>query len=191
LKKIGLVFAQGIGLGAAVGLCLAGGTAILYQAVHTSGTGDSAGSVTVYFLTVGFLLGLLSGWALALKTVFSNALGFLFVKIAEGVPVPESPVGTEWSRKMEGIFREALQPMPPLFRRFVNYFMVSRFHQVEKINRFMEKAGIQEGLSSPPPDWRTKTALRFFLRPLRAFFNVVHAILFLVCCFFWALPFFR
>ena len=92
---------------------------------------------------------------------------------------------------MEDVFRDALQPMPPLFRRFVNFYMVDRLRESDRVNRALEGSKDKEPQAAYPPEWRSKAVLRFFLRPLWNFFFLVFAVLFLICCFFWSLPFFK
>src|ERR1041384_3612292 len=180
VKQFALVFARGIGLGLGIGLCLAGAVAIFYRATHAPGPQGTATAVLVYLLVVGGLMGMLGGWALALQMVFSNALASLFMKIAELVPVPATEVGEGWAGKMETFFREVLQPMPPFFRKFVNFFMVARFHEYGRINRAIDKAKRRGGQPSYSSEWMSRVALHYFMEPLWILFYIVYAVLFLI-----------
>ncbi len=187
---IGL-FAQGIGLGFGVGLCLAGAVGVLFRMAHGADPNFQAGHVPVYFLVVGGVLGLLGGWCLALQGVLQGLLGALFLKIAERVPASGARVGEEWGNQMEGIFRQVLEPLPGFFRKILHLFLIARFKHYERINEAVDLAKGKEPSGTYSPQWISRVILGYFLWPLRVFFYLTYAILFLIACLLWSFPFFR
>lgn len=194
LKKYIGLFAKGIGLGLGLGLCLAGLAGILLRAVHSGEAGFQPGRADLYFFVVGAFMGIIGGWCLSLQMILDNLLTALFLKILELVPLPAAPlpvVGEEWARKMETLFHEILQPMPGLFRRLVEAFLVPRLADYGRINRALDKARKK----GPPPastaQWMSLAVLHYFLEPLWLFFYAAYAILLFVSCVFWSFPFFK
>lgn len=188
-KYIGL-FAKGIGLGLGLGLCLAGAVGLLYRAIHSADANPHYGRATVYFVVVGGLMGLIGGWCLSLQMILGGLLSTLFLRISELVPVPAGAVTEEWGNKMEMFFQEVLKPMPSLFHKIVESFLVVRFRDYAKINRAIDKAKRKKPAATYSPEWMSQVALHFFLEPLWLFFYGAYVILFLSCCVFWSLAFF-
>ncbi len=185
MKKMAGIFIQGIALGSILGLCLAEGLALIFRVTH----GTTVGHTTLYFLVVGGLMGFLGGWCLALQMVLNHLLSLLFFQISQLVPLTGSVIGEEWVSRMETFFREVLRPMPKLFGRLVNYFLVTRFRDYGRVNRSIEKAKKQQRLQAYSPEWTARVVLHYFLEPLWAFFYTAYVILFGVTCVLWSIPF--
>ncbi len=187
-KYIGLL-ARGMGLGLALGLCLAGAAGLLYRAVHSAEPIPRYGHVNLYFFVVGGLMGLVGGWCLSLQMILSGLLSTLFLKISELVPLSASTVTEEWASKMEIFFVEVLKPLPSFFSRIVETFLVVRFRDYGRVNRAIDKAKRKEPLKTYSPEWMSQVALHFFLEPLWVVFYAAYVILFMITCVFWGLAF--
>jgi hypothetical protein len=190
MKNLVFLFLKGILLGSGVGLCLAGAVGLLYHSTHGPKPQALFGGPSLYFLVVGGVLGNLGGWCLALQMILLNLLTSLFMKISELVPAPASVVGEEWAKKMEGFFHQILEPMPVLFRKFVEFFLVTRFEDYGRINRALDKAKKNEPSGKFTSQWMSMVLLHYFLEPLWLFFYAVYVILFLISCILWSFPFF-
>jgi hypothetical protein len=182
------LFARGIALGLAIGVCLAGVVGLLYRTVHSP---DASPLVYFYFFSVGSVMGLIGGWCLSLQMTVNEVLSSLFLKISEKVPAPAAAVTEEWAKKMEGFFAEGLKPLPSLLRKIVAAFLAVRFRDYTKINRVIEKAKQRTPVATYSPEWMSQVALRFFLEPVWLFFYGAYGVLFLVSCVFWSLAFFH
>jgi hypothetical protein len=191
MKKYFAMLLQGIGLGIAAGLCLAGAASLLYQNTRATGGFYFGGDVTIYMIVIGAFIGTLAGWCLALQWVLMDLMNVLVARISALVPLAASHIGGEWAGRVEMVFREVLKPLPGLFGRFVNYFLVRRFKDHDRANRALEKVREKNPDRIYSPEGLAQLALGYYLMPLWKFFFVTYAVLFLVCCFFWALPFFR
>jgi hypothetical protein len=191
MKKYFAMLLQGIGLGIGVGLCLAGAVSLLYQRTHAVSGFFFGGEVTIYMIVIGGFIGTLAGWCLALQWVLADLMKVLVLKISTLVPLATSRIGGEWAGKMEMVFREILKPLPGLFGRFVNYFLVRRFKDHDRANRALEKVQKANPGRVYTPEGMAQLALGYYLVPLWKFFYITYVVLFLICCFFWALPFFR
>ena len=191
MKKVIIFFAKGIGLGLGIGLCLAGAVGLVYRAVHSADVNPHFERASIYFMVVGGLMGLIGGWCLSMRMILEGLLSTLFLRISELVPVPAAAVTEEWAGKMEIFFREVLEPMPSLFHKIVEAFLVVRFRDYAKINRAIEKAKRKKPMASYSPEWMSQVALHFFLEPLWLFFDGAYVILFLICCVLWSLAFFN
>jgi len=190
MRKVLGFFAKGMGLGLGMGFCLAGAVGLVYRAFHGADLHPHDERAAVYFLVVGGLMGLIGGWCLSLQMILGSLLSTLFLRISQLVPVPAAAVTEEWADKMEGFFREVLQPMPSLFHKIVEAFLVVRFRDYGKINRAIEKAKRGNPAAATTPEWMSQVALHYFLEPLWLFFYGAYVILFLSCCVFWSLAFF-
>ncbi len=191
LKKYIALFAKGIGLGLGLGLCLAGLAGILLRAVHSGEAGFQPGRADLYFFVVGAFMGIIGGWCLSLQMILDNLLTALFLKISELVPLPAREVGEEWARKMEVFFHEILQPMPGLFRKLVETFLVPRLADYDRINRALDKARKKEPSQASAAQWMPLAVLHYFLEPLWLFFYAAYAILLFVSCVFWSFAFLK
>jgi hypothetical protein len=191
VKKYFAMLLQGIGLGIGAGLCLAGAVSLLYQRTHAASGFYFGGEVTVYMIVIGVFVGTLAGWCLALQWVLVDLMNILVLKISTLVPLATSRIGGEWAGKMEIVFREVLKPLPGFFGRFVNLFLVRRFKDYNRANRSLEKVQKKYPDRVYSPEGLAQLALHYYLEPLWGFFYITYAVLFLICCFFWTLPFFR
>lgn len=189
LNKYLSLFAKDIGLGLGIGLCLAGAVALLHQALHPATTGP--GTPVLYFLVVGFVMGFIGGWILSIQTILGNLLASLFMKVAELVPLPAQVVGEEWAKKMETFFKEILKPFPAFFRKFVEFFLVTRFDDLDRMNRALDKAKKKGQDQGRAHQWALMVILHYLLEPLWLLFYVVYGILLLLSCAMWSFPFFR
>jgi len=191
MNRIAVLFLQGLALGLGIGLCLAGAAGLLYRAVHSGDPNFQAGHTLLYLFIVGFVMGTLAGWCMALHMVLVELLTSLFLKICELVPVPAAAVGKEWAEKMVTFFREILAPMPGFLRKLAEWFFIVRFEDYGRINRSLEKAKKGTRQDEFSPRWMALVILHYLLEPIWIFFYVVYAILLLVSCLFWSLAFFR
>ena len=191
MKKYITLLAQGIGLGIGVGLCLAGAVCLLYQKTHGVAAYFQTKDVTIYVMVIGVFIGTLAGWCLALHWVLMDLMNTLVLKISQLVPLVSSRISEEWSRKMETFFREVLKPLPGLFGSFVNYFLVMRFKDFNRANRALGKVQKKNPGRVYTPEGLAQLALHYYLEPLWNVFYAAYAVLFLACCFLWALPFFK
>jgi len=189
LNKYAVLILKGILLGLGIGLCLAGLVGILYKALH--GQVVSVKGALAYFFTVGGLMGMLGGWALALQMTLSELLGALFMKMAELVPLPAREVGEDWARKMEMFFLEIVRPFPGFFRKFIEWIFILRFEDYRRINHALDKARKHEPSGNPTTQWMLLVILHYLLQPLWFFFYAAYGILFLFSCILWSLAFFR
>ena len=189
-KVLGLLF-QGVGLGFGIGLCLAGAVGLVFRAIYGGAPDFHMTRPLIYFFVVGVLMGLLGGWCLAVQMILGNLLTSLFLKIFELVPMPAQVVGDEWGKKMETFFQEVLKPFPGFFRKFVEFFFLSRFDDYDRINRSLDKARQKHPAQKFSPQWMAMVVLGYFLEPLWIIFYIIYAILFLASLVFWSFPFFR
>src|SRR5580658_6796457 len=127
MKKIALLFLNGISLGLGIGLCLAGLVGVVYRETQSGPPGLHPGAGTAYFWVVGGLMGFFGGWCFFLQMMLGNLLVSLFVKVADLIPLPAQVVGAEWAKKMEIFFREIIQPFPGFFRKFIEWIFILRF----------------------------------------------------------------
>jgi hypothetical protein len=191
LKKYLALLAQGIGLGLLIGLCLAGAVGLVFRAVHSGEPDFHPERAILYLLIVGGMMGFLGGWCFALQMLLGNLLSSLFIKISELVPLSAASVGEDWAKKMETFFTEVLKPMPAFFRKVVHFLFVARFQEYDRLNEALETAKGKEKMKAYSPQWMSQVALGFFLKPLWVFFYITYAVLFLISCIFWSIPFFR
>jgi hypothetical protein len=183
------LFAKGVGLGLGIGLCLAGAFALLHRALHPAVPGS--GTPVLYFLVVGFVMGIIGGWILSIQMILGNLLASLFMKVAELVPLPAQMVGEEWAKKMETFFKEVLKPFPAFFRKFVEFFLVTRFDDLDRMNRALDKAKKKGQDQGRAHQWALMVILHYVLEPLWFVFFAVYGILLLMSCVLWSFPFFR
>jgi hypothetical protein len=185
LKKFVGLLIEGFVLGFVTGLCLAGLVALAYRmSAHT-------GTFSAYFLVVGGLLGCVAGWCFALQLILNRLMNSLVASVSRLVPLTTRQVGAEWAAKIERFLNEVLKPMPSLLRRVVEFFMLARFARYERANRALLKAEKKHPLQSQDPEWLAAVALHYFLEPVWAAFYCAYAILLLIACVFWSLPFIR
>lgn len=189
MKKYLILFAKALGLGLGVGLALAGALGILYRSLHSGDPSFQPGRVPLYFSIVGGLIGSLVGWGWALQASLEGLLSTLFLRISEKVPTPAAKIGGEWGGKMEGIFRQVLEPLPGLVQKFLHLFLVARFSQVDHLNQAVERAKGKQPKASYTPQWYSQVILGYFLRPVKVLFLGTYAILALICLILWCLPF--
>ncbi len=182
-----MMFLKGIGLGLGIGLCLAGGVALLFRGLYPA----TSAKPLIYIFVVGVLNGAFGGWVFSLQMVLESLLGSLFLKAAELVPLPARVVGREWAQKMETFFREVVRPFPGFFRKFIEFFLVARFENIDRINRALDKAERKGHSQGATHQWALMVILHYLLEPLWVFFYAVYAILLLLSCALWTFPFFR
>ncbi len=151
MKKIALLFLNGISLGLGIGLCLAGLVGVVYRETQSGPPGLHPGAGTAYFWVVGGLMGFFGGWCFFLQMMLGNLLVSLFVKVADLIPLPAQVVGAEWAKKMEIFFREIIQPFPGFFRKFIEWIFILRFEDYGRINRALEKAKKKGGTQADDP----------------------------------------
>jgi hypothetical protein len=180
MKKIILLFGQGVALGWGTGFCLAGALSLAYR---TGRNGPP--SAFFYFFMVGGVMGLLGGWCFALQMVLDDFFTALFLKILEMVPPPARKAGKEWTEKMESVLGEVLAPLPGYFRKLMTFLFVSRLRHLGRINRFLEKSDNRD----PDSRGRALAVVAFFLEPLRGLFHLAYAILFILSLALWSIPF--
>jgi hypothetical protein len=190
MKKLIILFVKGIAFGLGLGLCLAGALGLLYRALHGAEVNAHITRAMIYFFIVGTVMGTLGGWCLGLQMILVNLLSALFMKILELVPLPVSEVGADWGKKIEIFFEEVLKPMPGIFRKFVEFFLVVRVEDYARVNRAIARAKQKEPLQKFSPQWASLVVLHYFLEPLWIIFYIVYAILFLITCVIWSFPFF-
>lgn len=188
LRPVARIFIQALTLGVAVGLCLAGGLALLYGALHPA-QGPGTKGPFLYLYLVGGVMGLLAGWTFALQRVLDHLLALLFQAVARLVPLTAGALGQEWTTKIQVFFQEVLKPFPRFFQWIMTRFFVSRFKDPDRLNKALGKAQKQQHLSSYSPEWMARVALHYFLEPLNAAFLVFYVIFFVLTAIFWAIPF--
>lgn len=188
MRPVVRIFIQTLTLGIAVGLCLAGGLALLYRSAHPL-SGSGASGPHIYFYLVGGVMGLLAGWAFALQKVLDHMLSLLFQTAARLVPMTLGVIGREWTEKIETFFQEVLKPFPRFFQWIMIRFFVIRFKDPDRLNRALGKAQKQTGAGLSSPEGMTRVVLHYFLEPLTAAFFVFYVILFILTAVFWAIPF--
>ena len=186
MRPVIRIFLQALVLGLATGLCLAGGLALLYKALHPEFGGKGP---FLYFFMVGGAMGLLAGWAFALEKVLDHLLSLLFKTVAQLVPLTAATIGQDWSNKIQIFFQEVLRPFPRLFQWIMIRFFVSRFKDPDRLNRALGKAQKQPGAGLASPEGLTRVILHYFLEPLTEVFLAVYVILFILTAIFWAIPF--
>ena len=170
---------------------LPGFVALVFRAAHGGDLNFNPGHATVYFFAIGGLMGLFGGWCFSLQMVLGNRLAFLFLKVADLVPIPAQVAGEEWAKKMETFFREIIQPFPGFFRKFIEWIFILRFEDYGRINRALEKAKKQGKPEATTTQWMLMVILHYLLEPLWLLFYGVYAILLLISCVFWSFPFFK
>ena len=181
------MFLKGIGLGLGIGLCLAGGVALLFRALHP----DASAAPLVYIFVVGFVIGVFGGWVFTLQMILENLLSSLFLKAADLVPLPAQVVSKEWAKKMETFFREILKPFPGFFRKFIEFFLVTRFEDYGRINRALDKAKQKKHDQATTHQWVLMVILHYLLEPLWVFFYIVYVVLLGMSCVLWSFSFLR
>lgn len=186
MRPVIRIFLQALILGLATGLCLAGGLALLYKALHPEFGGKGP---FLYFFLVGGAMGLLAGWAFALEKVLDHLLSLLFKTVAQLVPLTAATIGQEWSNKIQVFFHEVLKPFPKLFQWIMTKFFVSRFKDPNRLNRALGKTQKQPGTGLASPEGMARTILHYFLEPLYVIFALVYVILGGVTVLFWIIPF--
>lgn len=187
MGKIGVMLAKGIGLGIGLGLCLAGAVALLFRGLHP----EASAAPLVYIFVVGFLNGAFGGWVFGLQMILENLLTSLFLKAADLVPLPAKVVGEDWAKKMETFFREVIQPFPGFFRKFIEFFLVTRFEDYARINRALDKAQKKGHDQAHTHQWVLMVILHYLLEPLWIFFYIVYLVLFGMSCVLWSFSFLR
>jgi hypothetical protein len=187
VSKIAVMFLKGIGLGLGLGLCLAAAVSLFFKGLHP----ETSAAPLVYIFVVGFLIGTFGGWVFALQMILENLLSSLFLKAAELVPLPAKVVGEEWAKKMETFFREIVQPFPGFFRKFIEFFLITRFEDYNRINRALDKAKNKGHDQGATHQWMLMVILHYLLEPLWVFFYIVYAILLLMSCVLWSFSFIR
>ncbi len=182
------IFVQALTLGIAVGLCLGGGLALLYSAIHP-GSGSGPRFPYIYMYLVGGVMGLLAGWAIALQRVLDHLLTLLFQTAAQLVPVTANSIGREWTEKIQVFFREVLKPFPSFFQWIMTRFFISRFKDPNRLNRALSKAQKQSTTGLHSVEGMARATLHYFLEPLHIVFFTFYVILFILTVIFWVIPF--
>jgi len=179
-------------LGLAAGLVLSALCLLLYRWVHPDLSAERIRYATGYFLTVGALLGVLSGWLGGLNVVLWSILDPMLWRVAGLIPATAERIDASWVRRLDGIMGQVLAQTGGVLRFvIVRFFMPRLAGGLDRFNSAVDRFRLVKPGRVMTSQLMSYAALSHYVRPVWLFFYVVYGLVALAIMVLLGVPFIR
>jgi hypothetical protein len=192
LKKQFLLLSKGLAWGLGAGLALSSLCLLLYRWVHADLAGDRLGYATVYFMAVGVLLGLLSGWLGGLNAVLWGILDPVMWKTAGLIPATAERIDAVWVGRLDSLMDRILSQTRGIIRFIIVRLFMPRIESgLDRFNSAVDRFRLARPGRVMTSQMMSYAALSQFVRPVWFFFYAAYGVVALAFMIFLGVPFIR